>query len=203
MPIKQKVVDRGYAASLKEMENLGHWRTKVGLPAGGTLGAPGKSKKDQAPASSMSQIIKIAAAHEFGATIKHPGGTAYRTFAVGGTVKAIFVSNKEAKPFDRRTAAHTIEIPERPFMRQTFDNNIAALQEFKKVRIIAVTRGKEDAETAIKKVGEFMLNKTKMTIREGNFAPLSAATIRAKGSTKPLIDTAQMINSLQHIEEYR
>lgn len=187
---------------MKNTEELGHWFTKVGFPEAGQLGAPSK-KGEAPPVTAMSQIIKIAAAHEFGANIKHPGGTAYRTIAIGGEIRAIFISNKEAEEFDRRTRPHTIEIPERPFMRMSFDNNRGELQTFKAARVLAVARGKEDAVTAIKKIGEFMTNKTKMTIRGGQFQPLSRATVLRKHSSRPLIDTSQMINSVQHLEERR
>lgn len=202
MSIKQKIVDHGFAASLAEMDKLGRMYTKVGLPAECQVGPQSKGS-DSPPVTEMSQLVKIAAAHEFGATISHPGGTIYRTMAAGGTVRSIFVSNKEAKPFDRRTAPHQITIPERPFMRQTFDTSIEPLQAFKRVRIIAVARGKETAETAIAKIGEWMTARTKKTVRDGNFRPLRPATIAKKQSSRPLIDTSQMINSLQHIEEYR
>jgi hypothetical protein len=199
MSVKQIVIDKGFAASMREMENLGHLITKVGLPADGRLGSPSRSGENP-PATDLSQVIKIAATHEFGGTINHPGGTAYKTIALPGQIKAVFISNSEADSFDRRTKPHSIKIPQRPFMRMSFDNNLSALQEFKKVRILAVARGKETAAQAIAKIGEWLTAKTKLTIRSGSFAPLRPATIKRKQSSKPLIDTGQMINSIQHVE---
>jgi hypothetical protein len=86
-------------------------------------------------------------------------------------------------------------------MRLAFENNLAPLQELKKARILAVARGVETAETAIKKIGEWFTARTKLTIRDGGFVPLKPQTIKRKKSSRPLIDTAQMLNSIQHVEE--
>ena len=51
---------------------------------------------------------------EFGGTISHPGGTAYKIVGPG---RAVFVKNSEATPGMKRTKPHTITIPARPFMR--------------------------------------------------------------------------------------
>jgi hypothetical protein len=166
MPIKQIIRDKGFAAAMLEMKALGHLRTKVGLPAEGEVGAPSNArlgKHEVTVASEMSQIVRIASYHEFGAP--------------------------------------RANIPERPFMRLAFENNLAPLQELKKARILAVARGVETAETAIKKIGEWFTARTKLTIRDGGFVPLKPQTIKRKKSSRPLIDTAQMLNSIQHVEE--
>lgn len=58
--------------------------------------------------------VKYAAIHEYGGTIKHPGGTAY--FVRDG--KAVFISNAAAAGKNYpRTRAHSITMPARPFLR--------------------------------------------------------------------------------------
>ena len=168
MSLKQKIIDHGYAKSFHEMEELGHYITKVGLPEKGEVGAPSNSKlgKHKAVvASEISDIVRIASYHEFGAP--------------------------------------RANIPERPFMRMSFDKYVTTLQDFKRKRVLEVARGKETALDAMKKVGEWFTAKTKMTIRDGGFKELKPRTIARKHSSKPLIDTAQMLNSIQHIEERR
>ena len=65
--------------------------------------------------------VKYAAIHEFGGTIKHPGGTAYivtKDMAMG----AIFIKNSTAANFKTpppRTKPHDIVMPERSFMRSS------------------------------------------------------------------------------------
>lgn len=61
--------------------------------------------------------VEYAAVHEFGGTIPHPGGTAYIVTKDG----AKFISNARAARFKnqksiRRTKAHSITIPARPFL---------------------------------------------------------------------------------------
>ena len=59
--------------------------------------------------------------HEFGGTIRHPGGTAYFPLAEGGEVR--WISNKEADRFAAkriffpRTKPHNIRIPRRSYLR--------------------------------------------------------------------------------------
>lgn len=62
--------------------------------------------------------VKYAAIHEFGGTIKHPGGTAYLVTQRG----AIFISNAKAaamKTDPKRTRPHDIPMPERSFLRSS------------------------------------------------------------------------------------
>jgi len=93
-------------------------------------------------------------------------------------------------------------IPERPFVRTSFDDNYDALQEFKKKEASLVIQGKQSAMTAIQKIGEWMTNKTKLKINSNIPPELADETIKRKRSTRTLIDTAQMLNSVQHEESY-
>jgi len=88
-------------------------------------------------------------------------------------------------------------IPERPFMRQAFDNNKVALNELKFKLYKRVVQGTIDARMALGLLGTWMVAATKREIRNGNFQELSEYTIAKKKSEKPLIDIAQMINSIQ------
>jgi hypothetical protein len=88
-------------------------------------------------------------------------------------------------------------IPERSFIRSTFDAEYENLQAFKEREYLRILQGKQTANTAIGRVGEWLTNKTKAFIRNRIPPPLKKATIKRKGSSVPLIDTAQMINSIQ------
>ncbi len=68
----------------------------------------------------VSSNAPYAAAQEFGATINHPGGTAY---FIGDDGMAKFVSNAEATADMPRTKPHTITLPERPYMRPAAAKN--------------------------------------------------------------------------------
>lgn len=58
-------------------------------------------------------VKDYAAIHQFGGTIKHPGGTAYH--APKGK-RAKFIDNVKAAAFHPRTAAHDIVMPARPYL---------------------------------------------------------------------------------------
>jgi phage gpG-like protein len=149
MSCRQKIVDHGYTSILKEVRKAPNVYTKVGFPEGGTLGDP-KNIPD------MTEMIQVAAVHEFGAPKK--------------------------------------KIPERSFIRSTFDEYTEDINTFKKQMYQKVLQGKMSAIRAIGLVGEFVLNKTKAKIREG----LEPSLKYREGT--PLYDTGQLINSLQHVE---
>lgn len=88
--------------------------------------------------------------------------------------------------------------PSRPFLRTTVDENedkIVAMGE-RAARELA-TGG--SAEQVLNKVGVFNVTLVQKTIVSGSFAPNAPGTIRAKGSSKPLIDTGQMRQSVHYV----
>jgi hypothetical protein len=93
-------------------------------------------------------------------------------------------------------------VPARPFFRPAFDKNAQKLGAFIETTVGAVYLGKLAPRQALGLIGEFMVAKVKAEIRAVKSPPLAKLTIVRKGSTKPLIDTGQMINSVQHIEVY-
>lgn len=59
------------------------------------------------------------------------------------------------------------------------------------------------ARGALAAIGELYTDQIKDKILKGPFKPLSDITIHRKGSSRPLIDTAQMRNSVTHREKMR
>ena len=95
----------------------------------------------------------------------------------------------------------TDDIPSRPFMRTAFDENKA-----KYTRIMAniwrlVASPSGNVGQALARLGLMATQDIKRTISGRDFLPkLSDRTIKAKkGSTKTLIDTGAMINSIHHV----
>jgi phage gpG-like protein len=182
MSIHQRIIDHGYAERINQIAAMDHLFTKVGLPENGEVGEQKKRRvvvrkgkqrfgsytavrgSRHEAAENMSEIIRIAAVHEFGAPKRN--------------------------------------IPERPFIRTSFDDNFPALQEFKKTQAMLVIQGKQTAMTGIKKIGEWLTNKTKAKINSNIPPELDPKTIKRKHSSRTLIDTAQLLNSIQHTEEY-
>lgn len=105
-------------------------------------------------------------------------------------------------------------IPPRPFMRTTADSKREKIQKAIDASIGLIQHGKTDAKTALGRVGEAFIGLIKETIKSGPWDKNSYITIhgtpkgkngkqfiKRKKSTKPLIDTGAMKNSIQYITE--
>jgi hypothetical protein len=93
----------------------------------------------------------------------------------------------------------TSRTPERSFLRATIDANKSELQTetlniFKKV-----SSGSIDAMRGLGILGLSIKSKVQKRIRAGIKPDLDPKTIDRKGSSKPLIDTGQLVNSIQHL----
>lgn len=88
-------------------------------------------------------------------------------------------------------------IPERSFIRQTFRNRRSEIIALQAKISAAIMAGKIDARRAMALLGAWLAGAIKATITsDGQFVPLASATVKAKGSSKALIDTAQMLNAI-------
>lgn len=95
-------------------------------------------------------------------------------------------------------------VPERSFIRRTFSlvggRGAAWLPGFTTKLAKGVLEGKLGMETALHILGQRGVAEVRRTVTEGAGVPppLKPATIAAKGSTRPLVDTAQMINAVSY-----
>jgi len=87
-------------------------------------------------------------------------------------------------------------IPERSFLRGTFDAKNREWQKFAEKLLKAIAAGRIDADQALGLLGERAVADVRKTIRNGIAPPLKAATVRRKGSSKPLIDTGRLLQSI-------
>lgn len=92
----------------------------------------------------------------------------------------------------------TKKIPARPFMGTSFDENRQRIIRGINVQYGMVLDGKKNAEQALGAIGEGVVSIIKTKIRAIVTPPNSPRTIAAKGSSKPLIDFGQMINSVRY-----
>lgn len=93
----------------------------------------------------------------------------------------------------------TSKIPERSFMRSTFDENVSKIQQDMQKQYDAVLAGNTTAYRALLTVGMKHAEQIKQKIRSG-IAPANApATIARKGSAKTLIDTGAMVQSINAV----
>lgn len=94
-------------------------------------------------------------------------------------------------------------IPERSFIRSATDENREKIKKMQQIEIARITGGKSTAKESLQRMGTVMQGLIQRKIRSGEFTPLSPITIQKKGSSRPLIDTGQMLQSIQHMEVIR
>lgn len=87
-------------------------------------------------------------------------------------------------------------IPERPFIRQTLreHNNYVELLARESRKFM---NDQQSNATMLFKIGETVRGDIVQQITTGTFTPLAESTIKAKGSTSPLIDSGFMRNSIE------
>ena len=109
----------------------------------------------------------------------------------------------------------TARIPERSFIRKSYDDNRAMLQRIVNDEWMKIVRGKSTTKKSLERIGEWMTGKTRKTITEVQTPPNAPSTIANKaakirntgkkesflaGTGNPLIDSGQMRQSVQNIE---
>lgn len=88
-------------------------------------------------------------------------------------------------------------IPSRPFMRMYFDHNLDRIHRFSDNAITQALFGKVTARQAFTAIGLFTQTGIKSQIRKsGDFVPNAPSTVKAKGSDRPLIDHAILLNNI-------
>lgn len=92
----------------------------------------------------------------------------------------------------------TQDIPSRPFLRDSVDNNEAKINSFLKKRIKELSNG-ASADKILKEIGVFQKGLVQDEIANGSFEENAESTIRRKGSSTPLIDTGQMRQSVNFV----
>ena len=90
-----------------------------------------------------------------------------------------------------------------PFMTQSFSINLNKLKRQSASEFRRMTRNISAPVTALEKIGESHEEQIRKQIWLVRTPKLSDFTIAAKGSSKPLIDTGLMVNSITHVEGRR
>jgi phage gpG-like protein len=87
-------------------------------------------------------------------------------------------------------------IPARKPIRRTFADKRDELRGIQRKLAKALLRGTMDVDHALGVLGAWGAGAIKKTIADGLEPPLKEATIKRKGSSTPLVDTGQLINSI-------
>jgi hypothetical protein len=92
----------------------------------------------------------------------------------------------------------TSRIPERSFLRGTFDANRAKVVAFCKKQGLEVARGNITNAVALERIGAFVQGLIQLRIAAGIPPANKQSTIDRKGSSKPLIDSGQLRSSITY-----
>lgn len=147
-----------------------------------------------------SDLVIQAASNEFGATINHPGGTSYgyknQRQAEEGKVRFL----KEGSGFMElgKTGPHRIIIPERSFLRSGIAENKRKINEFVGKMFSDFIDGKISMLKSLNRIGLLAVAMVRTKIRQGPFTANAPSTVRRKKSSRPLIDTGRMRQSVTH-----
>lgn len=174
---------------------IGNKRINVGVPK-----ANDDRKEEEGDDSGINNA-QLMALHEYGGTLNIPErqGSITRqlrkdgSFAYSGRIR----KNGNFQSF-HTIPAHTVVIPERSVFRYTFHKNKffrdAAAKMAKKVAegSLTVTRGTEQ-------LGMLARDKVRLSFTDGHLQPNAPSTIKKKGSSKPLIDTGQLRQSITYV----
>lgn len=91
----------------------------------------------------------------------------------------------------------TARIPPRPFIRQCYALHSEQAFKLLKQAVLQVSNGMT-VEMAVGRVGLWYENQLKRTLRTYPWQPNAASTVLRKGSSKPLVDTGQLVNSIRY-----
>ena len=113
--------------------------------------------------------------------------------------------NNAALAYIHDNGCPAVNIPARPFMRPGIENARHDIESgFAKAASAALEGRTDDMMLQLNAVGIKAATAIRMKINTGPFLPIGAATIAARRrrgriSTKPLIDTGQMRNSITYV----
>ena len=125
---------------------------------------------------------------------KHPKGKQPKPWENMSEVARVAVWNEFGVP-----GKHGKGIPSRPFFRNAIDGNREALKDFKGKIYDLFLNKKITPHQALEDIGLWMQSKIRESILKGSWKPNTQRTIDKKGSSKPLVDSGQMINSLTFV----
>jgi len=90
----------------------------------------------------------------------------------------------------------TDDIPARPFMRTSYDDNKAQIDRVITKEYDKIVDGQSTVKRSLGLIGLFMVDLIQQKIRAITTPPNAPSTIKKKKSSKPLIDFGQMISAV-------
>lgn len=92
-------------------------------------------------------------------------------------------------------------IPKRSFIREPIINEQKKINGFIKMKFSQVAQNSMTATAALNQIGLFVSGINQKSFVKNNWTPNSPVTVQIKGSSKPLIDTGQLRQSISYSVE--
>lgn len=144
-------------------------------------------------------VTELEKAHKMVVKVGFPDAADIGTATVEGSGKEAASSMSEVAQIAAYNEFGTDRIPARPFFRTAMDTGKEKIKELSEKTYSAVLEGKMGTEQALGLIGELGTSLVKASITTGNWEKNTDLTIARKGSSKPLIDTGQMRNSVTYV----
>lgn len=193
MATNSYTVDHGFKALLGALDKLDGMVIKVGIQADAAHIPSIDEKGKQEPISVLDKAIY----NEFGRSAKQ--GETDSADAGHGAQRLPTHAGSVVLPGGEDTRGGYPAIPARPFVSGWADTKEVQIHEHMEAAYLAMIDSGMTPEIAARSVGEWASENMKQNLRDYPWTPNSAATIKAKGSDKPLIDESQMINSIRSV----
>lgn len=141
-------------------------------------------------------MASLGAINEFGADIKHPGGTSYgyASKAAADRDEVRFLKTGSGYMELGVTQPHVINIPARPWLEPGV---ASATPELLQTIQDGIEAG-QSMDQILEAVGVAAAGKVKVYMTELKSPPNAASTVRKKGSNNPLIDSGALRQSVTH-----
>lgn len=164
-------------------------------------------------------MAMLARVHEFGARIRPKAGKyltipsehakgkrakdikgLYRPFANGKPLNILVVDGGSSPNQYGNTVmfylTEGVDIPERSFLRSTFDDNENKWFDYAKKLIAGLVKGNETAQTVCEKLGKRVRNDIRKAIRDKDVPQNAPVTVKNKGKDDPLVSTGKLGRSV-------
>ena len=185
-------IDHGFKALTKELEKLDGMVIKIGIQSD----AEGIQAVDEKGRPQKVTLLDKAVYNEFG----HNGRGDTADAGHGAQALPAMLGSVVLPSFELGgSKGNGGATPARPFVSGWADTFQAEIYKNQEAVYVGVLEGKYDADKGAGLLGEWAQASMKKNLRDYAWAPNAAATIKAKGSDKPLIDVSQMVNAIRYL----
>lgn len=180
-----KDIDRGWKRIKRDLKELKTLEVVIG------------AFSDQAEANGMN-MARLGTILEFGASWIV---TRKQAYYMARFLMGIDPDNEPGRFWGtyRSLIGKKMTIPERSFLRATFDQERGNIEIASQRTLDLILEGKYDVMTGLGRFGAFVQSRVQQKIQSTHSPANAPLTIRLKGSAHPLISTGRFKNSIRYI----